>query len=37
MDATDVWPNVDQDVLVIGYGFPEDRFPSSITWFRETD
>ncbi len=28
MDAT--------DVLVIGYGFPEDCFPSSITWFRET-
>jgi hypothetical protein len=36
MDATDVWPNVDQDVLAIGYGFPEGCFLSSITWFRET-
>jgi hypothetical protein len=33
MDAADVWPNANQDVLAIGYGFPEDRSPSSITWF----
>ena len=33
MYAADVWPNADQDVLAIGYGFPEDRSPSSITWF----
>ncbi len=33
MDAADVWPNADQDILAIGYGFPEDHSPSSITWF----
>lgn len=33
MYAADVWSNADQDILAIGYGFPEDHSPSSITWF----
>jgi len=33
MDATVVWANLEEDVLAIGYGFPRDCSPNSVTWF----